>query len=44
MKYVVSTLIALSVLTGAAAYVYAMDAKDFFAEKERFSGGAIGGG
>jgi hypothetical protein len=44
MKSVVSILIALSVLTGAAASAYAIDAKEFYGEKERFSGGANSGG
>lgn len=35
MKTILSTLIALSVLTGAAASAYAFDAKSFYEELDR---------
>ena len=45
MKIIVSTLIALSVLTGIAATASAdIDAKKFFEQQERQSGGGGGGG
>jgi hypothetical protein len=39
MKMIVSALVALSVLTGVAASANALDAKTFFEQHERESGG-----
>ena len=39
MKTIVSTLVALSVLAGIASPVSALDAKRFFEQQERQSGG-----
>jgi len=40
MKTIVSTLVALTVLAGVAAAAYAAtDAKQFFEQQERWSGG-----
>ena len=38
MKIIVSTLVALSVLTGIAASANALDAKSFFEQQERQAG------
>ena len=40
MKTLVSALVALSVLTGVAASANAFDAKSFYAQQERESGGS----
>jgi hypothetical protein len=40
MKTIVSALIALSLLAGISAPANAIDAKGFFEEKERLSGGS----
>jgi hypothetical protein len=37
MKTIVSALLALSVLTGSAASVFAFDTKGFFQQEERWS-------
>jgi hypothetical protein len=37
MKTIVSALLALSVLTGAAASAFAFDTKGFFEQEERWS-------
>ena len=42
MKVIVSTLIALSVLAGLAAPASALDAKAFWEQQERQSGGSSG--
>jgi hypothetical protein len=42
MRIVVSALLALSVLTGIAAPASAFDAKSFFAQQNRQSGGSSG--
>jgi hypothetical protein len=39
MKMIFSALVALSVLTGVAASANAFDAKSFFEQQERWSGG-----
>lgn len=40
MKIIVSSLIALSVLTGIAASASAFDTKSLFEQQERWSGGS----
>jgi hypothetical protein len=40
MKTIISTLIALSFLAGTAASASALDAKSFYEQQERQSGGA----
>jgi len=39
MKMIISALVALSVLTGVAASANAFEAKSFFDQQERWSGG-----
>ena len=40
MKTIVSALVALSVLTGVAASAHALDAKSFYEQQDRRSGGS----
>ena len=40
MKTIVTALVALSVLTGIAASANAFDAKSFYEQQERYSGGS----
>ena len=42
MKIIVSALVALSVLAGVAASANAFDAKSFYEQQDRQSGGANG--
>ena len=39
MKMIISALVALSVLTGVSASASAFDAKSFYEQQERWSGG-----